>query len=261
MALAFGMIALLYAAVGFGGGSSYAALLALAGTDYLLLPVIALVCNILVVSGGTWRFAREGQIDWRRSWPLLAASVPCAWLGGRLPVSPLVFVSLLGGALLVAGLLMIVRPWLEARAIPMPAGGAAGASLCGTGEQRGVLLAAGGGIGLLSGMVGIGGGIFLAPLLHLARWAPARAIAGTAALFILVNSFAGLAGQVAKRGALGAADLAPYVGLFVAVVVGGQIGSWLGATRLRARQIEIATAILVLFVAVRLLGQAAGMAA
>ena len=83
----FALTALLYASVGFGGGSTYNALLVLAGTDYRLLPAIALVCNLIVVTGGTIRFARAGQVPWRPLWPILLLSAPCAWAGGRLPVA------------------------------------------------------------------------------------------------------------------------------------------------------------------------------
>ena len=100
----FFVVAVLYAAVGFGGGSTYNALLVLQGADYRVLPSIALACNVVVVSGGIWRFSRAGQMPFKALWPFLAASIPAAWLGGSLPVSETVFIGLLGGALLLSGL-------------------------------------------------------------------------------------------------------------------------------------------------------------
>ena len=242
LAALFALTALLYAMVGFGGGSTYNALLVLNGTDFRILPAIALACNIIVVAGGVWRFGRAGHIDWRRVWPWLVASVPAAWLGGRLPVSETVFVGALGGALLVAGLQLIFerRPTIEA------------------GEERRigwpVTLAAGGGLGFLAGLVGIGGGIFLAPLLYWMRWGGPRAIAGAASLFILVNSLSGLAGQLTKLSDLGAAGaVLDHWPLLLAVLVGGQIGSRLGAQRLPPLLVKRMTALLILYVAARLL--------
>ncbi|MFN2258220.1 MAG: sulfite exporter TauE/SafE family protein [Parasphingopyxis sp.] len=242
LAALFALTALLYAMVGFGGGSTYNALLVLHGTDYRILPAIALICNIIVVSGGVWRFGRAGHLDWRRVRPWLVASVPAAWIGGRLPVSETLFIGALGGALLVAGLQLAIerKPAIE------------------PGEERAVgwvvTLAAGGGLGFLAGLVGIGGGIFLAPLLYWMRWGSPRAIAGAASLFILVNSLAGLAGQLTKLDAIGeAAAIAPYWPLFVAVLLGGQIGSRLGSARIPPLLVKRLTALLILYVAARLL--------
>jgi len=185
LAALFFLTALLYGAAGLGGGSTYNALLVLAGTDYRSVPVIALACNILVVSVGSWRFARSGHVDWRRIWPLFILSVPFAWLGGRLVVAEVAFVGLLAASLLVAGLLMLWQPLWEKEA---PAAI----------RSRWLESVAGGALGFLAGMVGIGGGIFLAPLLYMLRWGPPKAIAGTSAVFILANSLSGLAGQLAK---------------------------------------------------------------
>ena len=163
LALSFFLTALLYAAAGFGGGSTYTALLVLADTDYRAVPVISLLCNILVVSVGTWRFARAGHLDWQRSWPLFLLSVPAAWLGGRMHVGETLFVGLLAVSLLLAGLLMLWQPhWQREAVAPRRA--------------RWADPLAGGVLGFLAGVVGIGGGIFLAPLLYLLRWGAPRAI-------------------------------------------------------------------------------------
>lgn len=243
----FFITALLYAAVGFGGGSTYNALLVLYGVDYRILPTIALACNIVVVSGGVWRFSRAGEMEITRFWPFLVTSIPAAWLGGRLPISETVFVGLLGFALLASGLrLLFVRRPTET--VEAQTGSVA------------LPLVIGAGIGLVSGLVGIGGGIFLAPVLYLMAWGTARQIAAACSLFILLNSLAGLAGQMMKLGETAlASDLLPYWPLLVAVLIGGQIGSWLGAGQLKADWMKRLTAVLILYVAARLLWRWVGM--
>lgn len=247
LAALFALTALLYASVGFGGGSTYSALLILADTDYRILPAIALVGNIIVVTGGSWRFHREGEVSWHRIWPILVLSAPFAWAGGRIPVSKDLFTLMLGVSLLLAGLLMLLqreRPFpADQEAETQPTGGKWYAPAAGTG------------IGLVSGMVGIGGGIFVSPLLHLTRWDTPRRIAGTASVFILVNSVAGLIGQTMKIGSEGAGRVIDYWPLMLSVLVGGQIGSLLGAKVLPQRVVRIATAVLILYVAGGLLLQ------
>ena len=239
LAIAFFLTALLYAAAGFGGGSTYTALLVLADTDYRAVPILSLLCNSLVVSVGTWRFAREGHLDWRRSWPLFLLSVPAAWLGGRLMIGETLFVGLLAISLLVAGLLMLWQPyWQREATAPRRA--------------RWVEPVAGGVLGFLAGVVGIGGGIFLAPLLYLLRWGAPRAIAATCAAFILVNSIAGLVGQASKGLGAASAVMADHAALFPAVLVGGFVGSTIGAKRIDPKWVRVLTALLILYVAVRL---------
>lgn len=244
LGLLFFLTAALYAAVGFGGGSTYTALLALNDLDFRVLPAIALVCNIIVVTGGVWRFWRAGHLDIRRIAPFLITSVPAAWLGGSLPVSEVVFVGLLGAALLLSGIWLL---FIEDRFSEV--GGRPGSS-----QSFPASLGLGGAIGLLSGVVGIGGGIFLAPLLYLTRWGAPQQIAAGCSLFILANSISGLAGQVGKlRDAELLALALPYWPLPIAVLLGGQIGSWLGAIRLNPILIKRLTAILILYVAARLI--------
>jgi uncharacterized protein len=240
LALAFAVTALLYASVGFGGGSTYAALLALSGLDYRLLPLVALACNIAVVTGGTIRFARAGVTPWRRAAWLVGLGAPAAFLGGLTPIKEATFLALLGISLVLTSLAMLV-PLREAYVGDR-----------GTAARAMVFAAAP--LGYLAGLVGIGGGIFLAPLLHLARWHGAREIAATASLFILVNSLFGLAGQLLKNGpGLFGAAIGASLPLLVAVVIGGQIGSLLAVRLLPSRWIRWLTALLVLVVGVRLL--------
>ena len=240
LAALFCATALLYSAAGFGGGSTYTALLVLAAVDYRAVPILSLLCNIIVVSVGAWRFARDGHLDWRRAWPLFVTSIPAAWLGGRLLIGELLFVALLGTSLLLAGLLMLWQP------APPPAAAPVGGS-------RWVEPLAGAGLGFAAGVVGIGGGIFLAPLLYLLRWGPPKRIAATCAAFILVNSIAGLAGQASKGLGAAGAVIGEHLLLFPAVAVGAMIGAWLGSDRLDAKWVRLLTAVLILIVAVRLL--------
>jgi uncharacterized membrane protein YfcA len=240
LALAFLVTALLYASVGFGGGSTYSALLALSGLDYRLLPLISLACNIVVVSGSSIRFARAGLTPWEKAGVIVMLGAPLSFVGGLTPIKEETFLALLGASLVLTSLTMLVpvrenddgTPTMAARWMPLAAAP----------------------LGYFAGLVGIGGGIFLAPLLHLSRWHEARGIAATASLFILVNSLFGLAGQMVKNGPglLGAA-LGAALPLLVAVVIGGQIGSLLAARLLPPKWIRWLTALLVLVVGVRLL--------
>ncbi|MEL6486929.1 MAG: sulfite exporter TauE/SafE family protein [Pseudomonadota bacterium] len=240
LALAFAVTALLYASVGFGGGSTYAALLALSGLDYRLLPMVALACNIVVVAGGTIRFARAGVTPWRGALVLTALAAPAALIGGLVPVDQALFTVLLGASLILTGLTMLIpvresqagEPTRMARYVPFAAAP----------------------LGFLAGLVGIGGGIFLAPLLHLTRWNGAREVAASASLFILVNSLFGLAGQILKQGpgVLGTV-IDAALPLMIAVAIGGQVGSFLAVRLLPVRWVRWLTASLVVFVGARLL--------
>lgn len=243
LALLFFVTAMLYATVGFGGGSTYSALLVLADTDYRILPSVSLVCNLIVVSGGVWRYARAGDLKLSFALPFVALSIPMAWFGGTMPIREATFVMFLGLALLAAGIAMWLQP-PESRAAP-PGSRAV---------NWFVGLPVGGAIGWVSGMVGIGGGIFLSPCLHLLRLAQPKRIAATSSFFILVNSIAGLVGQTMKHGTTAHLDqLGDYGWLFVAVFLGGQIGSRLSTQALSGRVVKRLTAVLVLYVAGRLL--------
>ena len=240
LAAAFALTALLYAAVGFGGGSTYSALLALAGFDYRLLPVLSLACNIVVVGGSTVRFARAGLTPWQGAAVLTAVAAPAAFLGGLTPIKEAAFLTLLGASLVLTGLTLLVPQAASQEGAP-------------TRFARWMPLAAAP-IGYLAGLVGIGGGIFLAPLLHLTRWDSARGVAATAALFILVNSLFGLGGQLIKNGPerMGEA-LSLGLPLVIAVAVGGQIGSLLAVRFLPQAAIRWLTAALTIWVGARLL--------
>jgi uncharacterized membrane protein YfcA len=240
LAACFFFIALIYASVGFGGGSSYLALLA--QSLFMLTPEIirptALLCNVIVVTGGTLIFYREKQIVWKEVWPFLVASIPMAYIGGLWKLKADTFFVILGVTLFVASVLL----WIQPEEIP-------------TTKRKynttptNILL--GGGIGFLSGLVSIGGGIFLSPILHLLRWGDARRISALASLFILVNSISGLAGQFSK----GIPDIHMnfLLPLLLAVGVGGQIGSHLGAQRFNPVYIKRITALLILLASINIL--------
>ena len=236
---AFFGTALLYASVGFGGGSTYSALLALVGTDYRILPIISLCCNVVVVTGGTIRFARAGEMPWKGALAVSLVAAPLAFLGGLTPIREGAFLTLLGASLGFAALALLLPIAKDGAVKPQP---------------RWAMPLAAAPLGYLAGLVGIGGGIFLAPLLHLTRWDGARRIAATASLFILINSLAGLGGQLAKSGpdAFGAA-LSGSLPLLVAVVIGGQIGSFLALRHLPVQVIRWLTAGLTGWVGLRLL--------
>jgi uncharacterized protein len=239
----FFLVALIYASVGFGGGSTYTALLGLWGVDYTLIPVVSLLCNIVVVTGGAIRFARAGLIDWKGVLPLLLVSAPLAFLGGLVPLNQWLFLLILSGALLLSCIALLVQPdnW-RPRKLP-----------------SGQLLLVSAAVGLLAGLSGIGGGIFMAPVLHLTRWAEARRIAAFASLYILINSLAGISGQLVKNGPdVFGSVVASYWPLMVAVLMGGQLGGFMGLKLFSPRILRTITALLVGYVAVRLLGQSFG---
>ena len=208
--------------------------------DYRLLPVVSLLCNLVVVSGGSIRFARAGITPWRGALALTAIAAPAALLGGLTPIGERAFLMLLGASLCLAGAMLL----LPKRERPEEARARGG---------RAMLMVAAP-LGYVAGLVGIGGGIFLAPLLHLTRWETPRAIAATASLFILVNSLFGLIGQLGKNG-FGMLGAAANTGLplMLAVVIGGQIGSLFAVRLFKPQLIRWLTAALTIVVGVRLL--------
>lgn len=239
--------AVVYSSAGFGGGSTYLALLALFGFSYTILPQIALVCNLTVVVGGFLLYVRSGDFSWRRCLPFVVLSIPAAYVGGSLPVEERTFLTLLGLTLLFAGSRLFWTSFVRSSPTAMDG------SPSELERSRGVPLSlgVGAGIGFLSGVVGIGGGIFLAPIAYFLRWGTPRHIAALTTFFILVNSASGLAGQWAKSGF---ADWTSAMLLLpVSVFLGGQIGTRLAIRRYSPRQLQRITALIILVVAVRVL--------
>ncbi len=239
--LVFFSVALCYATVGFGGGSSYLAVLVLIGLPYYTIPQIALVCNLVVSAGGVWHFYKGGHLDFQKVVPFIVLSIPMAFVGGRLPIGRELFLILLGVSLFAAG----ARTFVPDRRTVV------GNILSGKQAWR-LGLPIGGALGFLAGVVGIGGGIFLAPVLILTGWAKAKQAAAAAALVSIVHSAAGLLGQLSK----GVYIDGMIIPLVVAVILGGQIGSRLGAYRLRIAGVRRMLAILILFVSIRLIWSA-----
>ena len=230
----FFVISVIYSSAGFGGGSSYLAILALFPLEFTEIRMMALLCNIVVVSGSVYVFYKNGFLSFRKVFPLILLSVPFAYLGGSLKISQEIFFIVLGVTLLIAGGLMLVNK--NEKTIKLP------------NYTNGII---GGGIGFLSGLVGIGGGIFLSPLLYLSHWAKAKVIATTTACFILVNSIAGLIGQTVTNGFN--IDIELTALLLITVLIGGQIGSRLTATKINPKVVRKITAFLILFVAFKIL--------
>lgn len=246
---AFAATALLYASVGFGGGSTYTALLALVGTDYRILPAISLLCNIIVVAGGTIQFYRAGLLDWKRSLPLALVAAPFAWLGGLTPIKEATFLTILGLSLLMAGAALLMQDVRRSEAVGDYAQAAVSSA-----RNNPITLLIAVMLGYLAGLVGIGGGIFLAPFLHFTRWGSAKAVAACASLFILINSISGLSAQALKLSSSGQfGELTGYWPLALAVLIGGQAGSMIGIRLLNPIIVRRLTGLLVLYVAGQLL--------
>jgi hypothetical protein len=219
LALAVLVVSLLYSAVGHAGASGYIAVMSLAGLAPEEIRPTALLLNVLVASLGSVQFWRAGHFSWPRFWPFALAAVPMAFLGGSLALPARAFQIAVGAALLLAAGWLLFKP--DVRFDPVL-------------PRRPVALGAGAAIGLFAGLTGTGGGIFLTPLLLVRRWAPARTAAAVTAPFVLVNSVAGLAGNLSVTRELPGVALP----LAAAVAVGGFTGSWLGSRRLPQRWIE-----------------------
>lgn len=205
-------VALLYSSVGHAGASGYIAVMSLLGIAPAAIKPTALTLNILVASIGAWQFWRAGHFSWKLFWPFALLSAPLAFLGGYLNLPAHLFKVLVGLILLYSAAHLLVRPPAE-RDPGTPPHGAA--------------LTAGGSIGLLSGLTGTGGGIFLTPLLLFMHWARAKQAAAVSALFILLNSTAGLIGNVTSTKAFPAFALVLVAG----AATGGAIGSYFGSRR------------------------------
>ncbi len=240
LGLGFFAVAAVYASVGFGGGSSYLALLTLVLASVPEIRTTALLCNLVVVSGSAWSYLRAGHLRLRRFAPFAVASVPLAYLGATFALGQDAFYLLLGCTLVMAAALLAWRSLAHGEASFEPVAYP---------TWLGWLL--GGGVGLLAGLVGIGGGIFLSPILNHLRWAQPITIAALASTFIFVNSLAGLAG-FAAAGTLAVDPVASTVCL-LAVAAGGQLGVRYSLRAFSGRRIRLLTAVLVAVVGVRVL--------
>ena len=239
LSILFFLTAILYASVGFGGGSTYLALLFIWGVPYTIFPIIALGCNIVVVSGNCFNYIRAGNLNLKLLIPYLIGSIPLSFIGGSIPIEKQFFEILLFFVLLIAGFLLLINfnsyggKEKSYRNIPYFVSIIIGAIL-----------------GFISGIVGIGGGIFLSPILFLLKVAKPKHIITAASLFILINSIFGIIGQLTKD--IYFEEIYLYLYLLIVVLIGGQIGNYLNLKIFPTKILALITSALVLFVAIRI---------
>tara|TARA_Y100000389_G_C17270598_1_gene417754 strand:+ start:53 stop:799 length:747 start_codon:yes stop_codon:yes gene_type:complete len=235
----FFITAILYSSVGFGGGSTYLALMLIWDIPYYLFPIIALICNIIVVSGNSINYIKSGNFNFKLLTPYLVGSIPFSFLGASISIEKEIFEVLLFFILVLAGIFLLIesksfnKDQIKIKQIP-----------------KILSIIIGSVIGFASGVVGIGGGIFLSPLLFLMKAGYPKHIATTASLFILVNSVFGVAGQLTKNIVFN--EFLNYWPLFLVVLIGGQIGNFLNIKFLSNKTLAVITSLLVIFVAARM---------
>ena len=239
LSILFFVTAIFYSSVGFGGGSTYLALLLIWGVPYYIFPVIALICNIIVVSGNCINYIRAGNLNFKLLTPYLIGSIPLSFIGGSLTIEKNLFEILLFVVLFLSGLLLLINfksyddNEESYKKIP---------------TYNAILI--GSVLGFVSGVVGIGGGIFLSPILFLIKAGRPKHIVTSASLFILINSVSGVIGQLTKNLVIN--EISNYWYLLLAVLIGGQIGNFLNLKIFPTRILALVTSGLVLFVAVRM---------
>ncbi len=240
LCLGFFIVATLYSSVGFGGGSSYLALLTLVLVSFFSIRSIALICNLVVVSSSTYLYFKKGHARLNDFFPFVITSIPMAFIGASFRLGETIFFIVLGCALILSSLFLTWQTYSNSDGLNVARS-----------YPKYLNYVLGGGIGLLSGLVGIGGGIFLAPILNHMKWESSLRIAALASFFILVNSLSGLGGLVVG----GTLEL-PWVetiALAVTVFLGGQLGIRISLKRLSPNAIKRMTALLVFVVGVRVL--------
>ena len=239
LSILFFITAILYSSVGFGGGSTYLALLLIWNIPYYIFPVIALFCNILVVTGNSINYIRAGNHNIKLLIPFLIGSIPFSFLGGTLIINKEIFEILLFIVLSIAGLLLMVNnKSYEKKEIKV--------------KKLNFIISflIGSILGIVSGIVGIGGGIFLSPILFLLKADRPKNIATSASLFILINSISGIFGQLSKENIFN--EVLLYWPLFFAVIIGGFLGNFLNLKIFSSRVLVLMTSVLVIFVAARM---------
>ena len=239
LSILFFITAVLYSSVGFGGGSTYLALLLIWDVPYYIFPIIALFCNIIVVTGNSINYVRAGNHNFKLLIPFLIGSIPLAFIGGTLIVKKEIFEILLFLVLSIAGLLLLInnKSYEDKNIIIKKL-------------HLFVSILIGSVLGLISGIVGIGGGIFLSPILFLLKADKPKNIITTASLFILINSIFGILGQLTKENILN--EIILYWPLFLIVLIGGLFGNYLNLKIFSNRILALITSLLVIFVAIRM---------
>ena len=231
--LAIGLVAVLYSSVGHGGASGYLALMAIFGIDVVMMKPSALILNLFVSSIAFISYYRAGHFRMRLLLPFVVTSIPLAYLGATLEIPPGLYKKILGVCLLIAAMRILIRPRedQELRKISIP-----------------IALLAGALIGFFSGMIGIGGGIILSPLLLLTRWGGMKETAAASAAFIFLNSAAGLTGHVSAG-----MEVSPEIALWVAVAAaGGLLGSWTGGFKLSVASLRYLISAVLLIACIKL---------
>ena len=239
LSILFFITAILYSSVGFGGGSTYLALLLIWNIPYYIFPVIALFCNILVVTGNSINYIRAGNHNIKLLIPFLIGSIPFSFLGGTLIINKEIFEILLFIVLSIAGLLLMINnKSYEKKEIKV--------------KKLNFIISflIGSILGIVSGIVGIGGGIFLSPILFLLKADRPKNITTSASLFILINSISGIFGQLSKENIFN--EVLLYWPLFFAVIIGGFLGNFLNLKIFSSRVLVLMTSVLVIFVAARM---------
>ena len=239
LSILFFVTAILYSSVGFGGGSTYLALLLIWNVPFYIFPVIALSCNIIVVSGNCFNYIRAGNLNLKLLIPYLIGSIPLSFIGGSLPINKNYFEILLFLVLLLAGILLLInfKSYDDKEEIYVKV-------------PTYISVMVGGILGFISGVVGIGGGIFLSPILFLLKVGKPKDIVTAASLFILINSVFGIFGQLTKNLVIN--EISNYWYLLLAVLIGGQIGNYLNLKIFPTRILALITSGLVIFVAIRM---------
>jgi uncharacterized membrane protein YfcA len=217
LSLSFLLISCVYSMAGFGGGSSYLAILSFFAYDFHFIRTHSLLCNIAVVSIGCFIAYREGKLHLKKAVPYVLFSVPAAFLGAQIKLSEKMFFIILGFALVFAALALFSQNIIKQKTIQKP---------------QSILMSSniGGGIGLISGLVGIGGGIFLSPIMNLFNWENARNIAGISGFFILINSVSSLSGLMLTDSISSSTTVA--AALLIPVIIGGYIGTILSIKKI-----------------------------
>ena len=239
LSIFFLITSILYSSVGFGGGSTYLALMLIWEIPFYIIPILALCCNIIVVTGNSINYVRSGNLNLNLLVPYLVGSIPFAFFGASISISKELFEIILFIILFIAGILLLIKnksydnDQIKINSIP-----------------KAVSIFIGSVIGFVSGIVGIGGGIFLSPILFLMKAGYPKHIATAASLFILINSIFGVAGQLTKN--IVFEEFLNYWPLFVCVLVGGQIGNLLNIKFLSNKTLTIITSMLVIFVSIRM---------
>ncbi|MDA8783815.1 sulfite exporter TauE/SafE family protein [Candidatus Pelagibacter bacterium] len=239
LSIFFLITSILYSSVGFGGGSTYLALMLIWEIPFFIIPILALCCNIIVVSGNSINYVRSGNFNFKLLFPYLLGSTPFAFFGASISISRELFEITLFVILSIAGIFLLIESksfnndQIKLNSIP-----------------KVVSIFIGSIIGFISGIVGIGGGIFLSPILFLIKAGYPKHIATTASLFILINSIFGVAGQLTKDIVFD--EFLNYWPLFLCVLAGGQIGNFLNIKLLSNKTLALITSVLVIFVAIRM---------